>query len=38
MTKQIFEWYILVSANACYEMTKDITAVWTTKLIKDQDH
>jgi len=37
MTKQIFERYILVSANACYEITKAITAVWTTKLIWAQD-
>ena len=34
MTNQIFEWYILVSANACYEMTKAITAVWNHKINK----
>jgi hypothetical protein len=46
--KQIFEGYILVSASACYQITnsasacyqitKVFTAVWTTKLVNDQDH
>ena len=32
MREQISEWYILVSASACYEITKAFIEIWTTEL------